>query len=102
MNDLNIIDFNKFRDEIFLVKSNLSCSCDNMSKFTKEIGKFLCFLSAIGLFIYFSEKNIQNSANQFLLSDLTQIHHGKDYLNIQEAGGSKDICPLYPKTLSKK
>ena len=68
-----------------------------MTRIKKEIIKFAIFLTAVGLFIYFSECHIESAANQNLLSELVHIHHVKNYSNQLKTRA----CPLYPKSLSK-
>jgi len=65
-----------------------------MPDIQKELVKLAFFLVSVFVFIYLSERHIKYEANQFLLSDLVQIHHNKDY---SQAPGKP--CPLYPESL---
>ncbi len=56
-----------------------------------ETIKLFAFSLAIYLFVSYSERRNEISANQFLLSESIKIYHNKSYEKIN----SKSICPLY-------
>lgn len=66
------------------------------SKLLLEFFKFIIFCIVVFLFIHYSENRIEIIGNQFVLNDEADFYHGK---NISR---KEDVCPLYPKTLSKR